>query len=184
MSLLPDDATFHERVQDLFSTYRGRGVALSADDVELVHQWAEAGVPFEVVARGIRTAAERALFDAPEGQGQLRFLRACKKSVDAELARYLKRAAGQTSAAAAQSAFHEERHQKLVKAVKKLARELPAVGRVSLPVPKDFAESDRQEQLVLAALVRALPFPERLQLVREAKRLRGDGQTSAATRRD
>jgi hypothetical protein len=42
MSLLPDDATFHERVQDLFTAYRGRGVSLSSDDVDLVQQWADA----------------------------------------------------------------------------------------------------------------------------------------------
>lgn len=182
MSLLPDDATFHERVQDLFTTYRGRGVSLSGDDIDLVDEWARAEVPFEVVARGIRAAAERAIFDAPEGQGQLRFLRACRKTVDAELAKYLKRAAGKTEAAQAVESLHEARHQKLEAVVKKLARERPALAHLSLPLPKDFDEADRLEHLVLAAVVRTLPFDERLSLLKEAKRLRHG--SSAATRRD
>lgn len=179
MSLLPDDATFHERVQDLFTAYRGRGVSLSSDDVDLVQQWADAEVPFEVVARGIRTAAERALFDAPEGQGNLRFLRACRKSVDAELAKYLKRAAGKTEPASVEEALHVERHKKLAKVAKKLG-----LDRLTLPVPRDFAEADRQEHLVLAVLVRTLPFPERLGLLKEARRLRGGLHMSAQARRE
>ena len=51
MSLLPHDASFHERVADLFTAFRGRGVSLSALDVELVDVWAKSGAPFEVVAR-------------------------------------------------------------------------------------------------------------------------------------
>ncbi|MBE2248782.1 MAG: hypothetical protein IAE78_04470 [Myxococcus sp.] len=184
MSLLPDDATFHERVQDLFTTYRGRGVSLSSDDVDLVQQWAEAEVPFEVVARGIRTAAERAVFDAAEGQGQLRFLRACRKTVDAELAKYLKRAAGKTEARAATEALHLERHKKLLRVVKRLAVERPALRALTLRVPDDFAQADRQEHLVLAALARTLPFVERVTLLREARRLSGGLLATAGARRD
>ncbi|MBL9038439.1 MAG: hypothetical protein JNG84_07995, partial [Archangium sp.] len=64
MSLLPDSASFHERVQDCFVAYRGRGVSLSPADYDLVEAWAATEVPFEVVARGIRKAAEAALWDA------------------------------------------------------------------------------------------------------------------------
>jgi hypothetical protein len=117
MSLLPDSATFHERVQALFVTYRGRGVSLSPEDMELVDRWADAEVPFEVVARGIRLAAEKALWDAPEGTGQLRFLRACRRTVDAELAKYQKRAAGKTEAP--EASLLETRHHKLVLLVRR-----------------------------------------------------------------
>ena len=41
MSLLPDSATFHERVQDCFVAYRGHGVSLSAVDLEILDAWAE-----------------------------------------------------------------------------------------------------------------------------------------------
>lgn len=184
MSLLPDDATFHEKVQDLFATFRGRGVALSSDDVELVQQWAQAEVPFEVVARGIRAAAERALFDAPGGDGNLRFLRACRRTVDAELAKYLKRAAGKTATGDAEEALHLTRHKRLTALVKKLGLARPALRRLTLKAPHDFAAADRNEHLVLAALVRTLPFPERLALLREARGLVGELRASAATRRD
>jgi hypothetical protein len=179
MSLLPDDATFHERVQDLFTAFRGRGVSLSSDDVDLVQQWAEAEVPFEVVARGIRVAAERALFDAPEGQGNLRFLRACRKSVDAELAKYLKRSAGKTALEVGDDALHVARHRKLERVAKKLG-----LKRLALPVPKDLAEADRQEHVVLATLVRTLPFPQRLSLLKEARGMRGETHTSDEARRE
>ncbi|MBL8917377.1 MAG: hypothetical protein JNJ54_00835 [Myxococcaceae bacterium] len=184
MSLLPDDATFHERVQDLFTAYRGRGVALSADDVELVQHWAEAEVPFEVVARGIRVAAERVVFDAPDGQGNLRFLRACRKTVEAELGKYLKRAAGKTEAGEAEEALHLARHKKLKSVVKKLAQRWPAIEALPLGPPHDFEASERQEHLVITACLRALPFSDRLALLREARRLRGGEPTSAAARRE
>lgn len=184
MSLLPDDASFQERVQDLFTAYRGRGVSLSGDDVELVQAWAEANVPFEVVARGIRVAAEKAVFDAPDGQGNLRFLRACRKTVDAELAKYLKRAAGKTEPAEAEEALHLERHKKLVAVVKKLAKERQGLLTLTLAPPRDFEAADRQEHLVLAVLARTLPFAERLALLKEARRLRGTVDSSASSRRD
>ncbi|MDX2014776.1 MAG: hypothetical protein SFW67_31555 [Myxococcaceae bacterium] len=180
MSLLPDSATFHERVQALFVTYRGRGVSLSPEDIDLVDRWAEAEVPFEVVARGIRLAAEKALWDAPEGAGQLKFLRACRRTVDAELTKYLKRVAGKTEAP--EASWLLARHQKLVAAVRRLAKERPALARLSLPPVEDFEASARQEHLVLAVLVRTLPFPERLALLREARAL-ASGLATAEARR-
>lgn len=170
MSLLPDDASFHERVQVLFSTFRGRGVALSAEDVELVDQWLAAEVPFEVVARGIRLAAERALWDAPDGTGTLRSLKACRRMVDAELTKHLKRAAGkQTKSKAGATPFHLTRHAKLVRALEKLKELHAGLREKTLPAPEDFEGSTRQEHLVLAWLLRTLPFSERLELLRLAR---------------
>ncbi len=180
MSLLPDSATFHERVQALFVTYRGRGVSLSPEDMELVDRWADAEVPFEVVARGIRLAAEKALWDAPEGTGQLRFLRACRRTVDAELAKYQKRAAGKTQAP--EASLLETRHHKLVLLVRRLSRQRPPLARLRLPVPTTFERATRLEHLVLAAIVRTLPFDERTALVREAKALAGAEATADVRR--
>jgi hypothetical protein len=180
MSLLPDTATFHERVQALFVTYRGRGVSLSPEDIELVDRWADAEVPFEVVARGIRLAAEKALWDAPEGEGHLKFLRACRRTVDAEMAKYLKRVAGKTEAP--EASWLEARHQKLVALVRRLARQRPALARLSLPPVDGVDASTRQEHLVLASLVRTLPFPERLALLREARALASRLATAEARR--
>ncbi|MCA3012473.1 MAG: hypothetical protein INH41_08750 [Myxococcaceae bacterium] len=180
MSLLPDSATFHERVQALFVTYRGHGVSLSPEDVELVDRWAEAGVPFEVVARGVRLAAERALWDAPEGEGQLKFLRACRRAVDAEQAKFLKRTAGKT--APPEAAWLSARHRKLVAVVRRLAKERPALTRLALPAVAHADAQSRQEHLVLAAIVRTLPFAERLALVREARALASKLTTAEARR--
>ncbi len=174
MSLLPDTASFHERVQALFVAYRGKGVSLSADDLDLVDAWAKAEVPFEVVARGIRVAAERALFDAPTGQGQLRFLKACRRTVDAEQKKYLKLSAGQTGATKEHEPLPVARHRKLVGVLKRLVKQQPTFeGPLSkllraLEVPADFETSARQEALALAVLCRALPFSERLELLHAA----------------
>lgn len=191
MSLLPDSASFHERVQDCFVAYRGRGVSLSAVDVELVEAWASSGAPFEVIARGIRKAAEAAMWDAPDGEGLLRSLSACRRAVDSEIAKYLKRTAGRTeSAEPVEEAFHVVRHKKLLAAVKKLAKEHPQLERVrsralALPQPHDFAASNEQEELVLAWLVRALPFAERRMILREARRLvENASAVSAQARRE
>ena len=77
MSLLPEAASFHELVQDCFLAFRGAGLMLSPLDAELIDAWAADGVPVEVVARGIRRAAEAALFDARAGTPALRSLRSC-----------------------------------------------------------------------------------------------------------
>jgi hypothetical protein len=97
VSLLPPDATFEELVQDCFVALRGCGLALSAVDAELVRSWAELGVPFEVVARGIRRRAERALWDAKPNEPLLRSLHACRAAVEREIRHYLARVAGGTT---------------------------------------------------------------------------------------
>ncbi|GMU62358.1 MAG: hypothetical protein AMXMBFR34_41210 [Myxococcaceae bacterium] len=179
MSLLPDSASFHERVQDCFVAHRGRGVALSAKDVELLDEWADAQVPLEVIARGIRKAAEAALWDSPDGEGLLRSLSACRRQVNAEIAKYLKLSAGKTEApgAADEVPFHLQRHQKLKAALKKIGKAhealSPAVKGLLqvLSAPSDFDAANRQEELALAVLTRAIPYEERRVLLREATRL-------------
>ena len=186
MSLLPDTATFHERVQDSFVAYRGHGVSLSAVDLEILDGWAATEVPFEVIARGLRKAAERALWDAAEGEGQLRSLKACRRDVDAEIAKYVQRTAGRTQeAAAVAEPFHVTRHKKLIASIKKATKPNVPAWVATLPVPEDFAGGDRQEALVLNLLWRALPFGKRTSLLREARMLVEKASAmSAATKRE
>lgn len=187
MSLLPDSATFHERVQALFVVFRGHGVSLSSADLELLDGWAEAEVPFEVVARGIRKAAEAALWDAAAGEGQLRSLKACRRAVDTEISRWVATSAGRTADATGEAAepFHLTRHKKLVAAIKKATKPRALAWLERLPAPTDFGDADRQEALALLLLVRALPFDRRSALLREAHRLvEKAGAMSAATRRE
>lgn len=191
MSLLPDSATFHEKVQACFVAYRGRGLSLSAVDLELVDGWAESGAPFEVVARGIRKAAEALLWDAPEGEAWLRSLRTCRRQVDAEIQKYLKRSAGQTAAdpasgpAEATPPVHVARHQKLVAAVRKATKPAVPAWLPRLPEPGDYGAADRQEALAVVLLLRALPFAERQHLTRAVRRLmENTGAMSPATRRE
>jgi len=189
VSLLPEDASFEELVQDFFLAHRGAGLMLSPLDVELIGEWAEAEVPFEVVARGIRKAAEKALWDARPGEPALRTLRACRREVKVEIKKYCARSVGAGSdpgtgkASAAAGAFARERHQRLRAAVAKAGREHPRLGTVTAGLLAgvlaesaggDLRELDRREDLVTAALVRGQPFEERLRLYREATEHAGD----------
>lgn len=173
---MPDSATFHERVEACFVAYRGHGVSLSANDLELVDRWADANVPFEVIARGLRKAAEAALWDAAEGAGHLRSLRGARRQVDAEIARYLKTVVGRTAEPVAPKSPEGERLRKLTAAIRTLARGAPVLQRLvsrleAAPVPEDFATSDRLEAWALMELARALTFSDRLTLLREARAL-------------
>ncbi len=180
MSLLPDEATFEELVQECFLAHRGAGLMLSSLDLELVGDWGVRGVPFEIVARGIRRSAERALFDARPGEPVLRSLRACRKDVEAEIKKFQSRHAGATALSEPGEALEhapepDARAKKARAALKKLARARPELGAAverlcgellaRAPLP---AELDERLE---AGLLRALPFPERLLLVREARAL-------------
>jgi hypothetical protein len=93
MSLLPPTSTFAEQVEVLFAVVRGRGLALGALDRELLGLWSEAGVPLEVVARGLLRAAERARWNGSSGATP-RSLRACRPEVDAEIEAWRLRSIG------------------------------------------------------------------------------------------
>jgi hypothetical protein len=170
MSLLPDSASFAERVQDVFVAFRGRGVSLSPKDAELVEAWEGTGVPVEVITRGIKKAAEAKLFDAREGEG-LRTLAACRRQVEAEIKKYLKLSAGKTeSAAPGDEPFHLTAHKKLVAQVKRLAPENAAwLARISPPT--DFLAGERTALLISMRLLRSLDWAKRQALLREARLL-------------
>lgn len=185
MSLLPDIATLHERVQDCFVAYRGHGVSLSSVDLEILDDWAAAQVPFEVIARGLRRAAEALQWDAPEGEGHPRGLKSCSRQVRAEIAKYLRRSPGRSGEPATGEPFHVTRHKKLLAAIRKATK--PSVPRWvdHLAMPSDFDGAERQEQLALGLLLRSLPFVKRTCLLHEARRLVEKGQSmSAVTKRE
>jgi hypothetical protein len=197
VSLLPEDASFAELVQECFLAHRGAGLMLSPLDVELIGQWAEAEVPFEVVARGIRKAAEKALWDARPGEPVLRTLRACRREVEVEIKKYRARSAGAgTDGVAveeheAADAFALERHRRLRAAVAKAGREHSGLAAVTAALLEgvlaqpagDLRELDRREELVTAVLVRAQPFEERLRLYQEATRHAGPADLATSQAR-
>lgn len=155
MSLLPDDATFEEQVQECFVAFRGSGLMLSALDAQLLAEWARAKVPFEVVARGIRRVAEKAAYDARPGESGLRTLRACKREVEAEIERFRAREAGRGEPQRASTGLAG------------LAERRPELAE-ALARSKRHGGPDRADRVV-AELLRALPFAERLAILHNAR---------------
>lgn len=172
MSYLPESASFEELVQDYFVAFRGSGLMLSPLDGALASVWAQSGVPFEVVARGIRRAAEKALQDARPGEPALRTLRACRRAVEAEIKKFLDRSAGAGEEAATRK-LEEDREKKRQQALRKYGRDHPEwvalFERASERALRQPLEA-REEAVLLHAL-RLLPYVERVALYREARRL-------------
>lgn len=179
MGLLPEEASFAEQVADYFAAVRGRGLMLSALDAELVAEWSEAGVPFEVVARGIRRAAEKASYDARPDEPAVSSLRACKRQVEAEIRKYVERSAGRTQQGdeRPKRSVEEERKARMRSALRKLAkcqaslagacaRLAEKVEALGAPTLEDLAAL---EERIYAALVRATPFARRLEILRGAR---------------
>jgi hypothetical protein len=198
MSLLPESASFEELVHDYFLALRGSGLMLSALDTELVAAWAEQGAPFDVVARGISRAMEKALWDARPGEPVLRTLRACRRQVEAEIKRWREKVAGAGAGAeagpkrGARRSFEELRHAQWLGALEHFAQTEPALAprlealraRLAREVPRDFEQMRAQEELVSLVLLRALPFCERRSLWRTASGADSDtGFMSARARR-
>ena len=187
MSLLPESASFEEKVQDCFTAYRGRGVELSALDVDLLDAWAQTGAPFEVVARGLRKAAENADWDAPQSGGGLKSLRSCRRQVEAEISKWVAQSAGQHTAEVEEpEPFHLTRAKKLKATLRKIARTIEPVSAAAtrleqaLAPPEDFAQAVRQEELAFAVLTRALGWNERRALLHQARRLVQNAQPISA----
>jgi hypothetical protein len=196
MSLLPESASFEELVQDYFLAVRGAGLMLSALDTELLTTWAREGVPFEVVARGISRSAEKALWDARPGEPVLRSLRACRRQVEAEIKKYRALAAGAGASephARRKRArgWEETRHARLCAALEDLAGRDEALAprvrwlltTVLAHVPSEPAALDAQEALAFLGLLRALPFPERRAVWREARAAGAEQQVMSARAR-
>jgi hypothetical protein len=164
MSLLPPEATFAERVQEAFLLLRGKGLMLGALDTELLRAWAETGVPADVVVKGLERAAARTRWDARPGQSAPRSLRACRPEVDAEIASWRERVVGGGTATREEAGHFEENLRALAQAKPRFAKvveRLWAAGVLTRANPRDA---------VVAALLRELPFHERLTLLRAERR--------------
>ena len=185
---------------ECFLAHRGAGLMLSPLDVQLVMSWSEAGAPYEVVALGIRKAAERAVWDTRPGEPALRTLRACKREVEAELKKWRARSAGRGGSSAdpdtgegagaqvERASLETDRWKKTKAVISKLGRERPEVaaactsllaGPLRAPATSLDA-SERVEEVVYARLVRALPWPLRKALYVEAAALCGDLRLGSA----
>jgi hypothetical protein len=182
MSLLPPGATFEELVQDYFLALRGAGVMMSPLDVELLGEWATLGAPFEVVARGIRRAAEQAGWDRRPGEPALRSLRACRRQVAAEIKRHQSLSTGSgadrtkrasRTAAPVSRALEglEQRHPQLGTAIQKVRSHL------------ESRPGDTPEDGALLLLIRGLPWQERRRLWGQARDWARGAGTSAWARR-
>jgi len=164
MSLLPPQATFAEVVQEAFLRLRGKGLMLGALDAELLRAWAETGVPAEVVVCGLERAAARTAWDARPGQTGPRSLRACRKEVEAEMDSYRARVLGAGAPAREGAGQLAEELRALAVARPRFAKvveQLWAAGVLARANPRDA---------VVAALIREMPFPERLTLWRAERR--------------
>jgi len=193
MGLLPHSASFEEQVADFFVLVRGSGLMLSALDRELLTRWSEVGAPFEVVARGIRRAAEKAAYDARPGMAALRSLRACKREVESEIKKHLDRSAGRTGKvpswpapleeetpppAAPQRTVAQEREARFRKVLQELGTRRPELAagcqRLTAQLARLLeASASGADDRVIAALVRAAPFGERRGWIREARAAAG-----------
>lgn len=177
MTLLPDTASFHEKVQACFVAFRRRGLALSALDVMLLEQWAELEVPFEVIARGIRRASEQLVWDRVVGEEAPESLRVCQRDVEIEIKKWVRNSAGQTEAPAdapdadAEDDFLVTRRKKLIAAIKKVSKPDVPAWLKKLPQPETYADADRQESLALLLMIRRLPADKKKAVLAEAKRL-------------
>jgi hypothetical protein len=101
MSLLPPTSSFAERVEALFVVLRGRGLALGPLDVPVLAEWADAGAPLEVVAKGLFRAAERVRWNGVPGANP-RSLQACRPEVEEEIAAWRGRRVGGSEASRVQ----------------------------------------------------------------------------------
>lgn len=164
MSLLPPEATFAEVVQEAFLRLRGKGLMLGALDTELLRAWAKTGVPQEVVVRGLERAAARTRWDARPGESGPRSLRACRPEVEAEISAWQLRVVGAGAARREEAGQLEQNLRALAEARPRFAKvveRLWAAGVLARANPRDA---------VVAALLREMPFRERLTLLRAERR--------------
>jgi len=137
---------------------------LGALDNELLRRWAGTGVPADVVVQGLERAATRTLWDARPGQLGPRSLLACRPEVEAEIEGWQARVTG--AGAAGREEAGQLRASLLALAAArprfgKVVEELWAAGVLARANPRDT---------VVAALLRRMPFSERLTLLRAERR--------------
>jgi len=167
-----------ELVQDCFLAYRGSGVALSALDEELLSRWARTGAPLEVIALGIRRAAEKGAWHAKPGEPALRSLRACRRQVESEIRKHQWRSAGATGDGrpARRPPSPAKVRRQMQSALQRLASVRPELTEqinqlASLIAHASLEAEDFRERIDLAEahLLRALAFPERIEVLKKAR---------------
>jgi len=106
MSLLPvEEITYVDCVTEFFTGLKGSGLMLSPLDVEFVRGYEVQGIPAAVLCHGIERAFEARLRNArrvgkdPPAEGP-RSLRSFRRSIEAEVRKFLKGAPGRTSSPA------------------------------------------------------------------------------------
>ncbi|MFL5319862.1 MAG: hypothetical protein ACJ790_09405 [Myxococcaceae bacterium] len=156
---------------------------LSPLDAELVTNWAERAVPVDVIARGIRRAAEKALFDARPGEPALRSLRSCKKDVESEIKKHVRLSAGRTvtlnEVEGSTESPDEARGKSLgqyAKQLRKLAKDHPPLAQVLTRLAEEALSdsappAELREKRIVTQLLRALPFSDRVKLLKDARAL-------------
>jgi hypothetical protein len=180
MSVLLPEASFEERVTDLWTALRGTGLMLSALDSALVADWGKTGVPIEVVARGFHLALEASRWDARPGKVPLRTLRACRRHVEEEIRRHFARAAGasmnprgdEESPRVAEQYDSETRSVLEGVAIRHphLEKHLQALcHRIFMRPALDVPQAERRRVSAAYHLLRALPFAQRRRLFASAR---------------
>ena len=155
---------------------------LSALDAEILNEWAERKVPPEVVMRGIRRAAEALMWDKRPDERTLKSLRACRRQVEAEWKKHQQTALGETREGVPQKKtepVHIKRHSKLLETLRKSGNAGAPVQKAlnhlrSIAPPFNLTEAQKNEEWAYVLILRALPFEERLSLLREARELSQD----------
>ena len=203
MSLLPEDAGYLEHLQSYFLAFRGDGVSLSPLDAQLLAEWQARGVPYSVVCRGIRKAAEAVLYHGGE-VARLRTLRSCRSAVEREFkrwegpARSLARAADPEAAAgppADPASFAARRIKQARSMLSKVLQQAGPgplrqaaaaaleVASLTLEDPRRVASLvARADETLALVYLRRLPGPERRELMKKARALAGL-RTEGASRR-
>ena len=150
---------------------------LSALDVELLEDWSRRGMPLEVVVRGLQKAVETSMWDARPDTPTLRSLRSCRRAVESEFKKHQAFTLGKGQPTGNTQPFHLVKHQRLLKALSEWAGQNNTYektvsrllsGPLSQP-PESLEGLNRQEECVMAALIRALPFGQRIELLRQAR---------------
>jgi hypothetical protein len=201
MSLLPEDAGFLEHVQAYFLAFRGDGVSLSPLDAELLSDWKSRGVPYPVICRGIRKAAESLLYNGGESS-RLRTLRSCRAAVEREFRRWegvaassLGKDSSETMAVVSSEDFAVKRLKKARAQLRKAlgASQSDAVTRALEAAASIVAmemDDPRQVAMLIAraddalslVYLRRLPAEVRRSLMREARALAGPRPAGASRR--
>ncbi|MFN0062602.1 MAG: hypothetical protein ACKVPX_08790 [Myxococcaceae bacterium] len=176
---------YAESILDAFHRAGGHPWAPSSRDRDMMDQWSQTGIPPEVIELGIFRRAESGRHFAPPGTAPLRTLSSCDEAVQEEWSRFRALRAG------ARSAPSEQEPPWATSALAAAKHHHPHLASRFDQVAEKYAAllHRGQGELVPLLLARALPFQERIVLLREARRLgmeseakKMSGQSTKASR--